>query len=326
MEIKQPKVSLIVITYNQEEFVHDTLDSCISQDFDSFEVVVSDDGSKDKTAEIILEYQKKYPDIIKPVYSDVNTGIANNLNRGLSAAKGEYIALLGGDDLILPEKLRLQSEFLDGRPEASGCYHDAEVFEWPSGRILGLFSELYGLGKHKLVDIDAKKMLSPKYQMLPSTVMLRKSAVGDRRFDPRFKMLNDYLFDTETIIESGPYVALNKTLTKYRRHENNIGKSKQSKASMLEENMMAMALLEVKFPHFSRLLQKRVCYYLLVEALKAYINGDSQRCKTLSGLAFKKGAYISAIPILLFPALFSRLLADEGRTRKLAVFIRRLLS
>ncbi|MBT5222316.1 MAG: glycosyltransferase family 2 protein [Gammaproteobacteria bacterium] len=321
-----PKVSLIVITYNQEDFVRDTLESCVTQDFHDYEVVVCDDGSKDLTQTIILEYQKNYPNLIIPVLSDTNFGIAVNLNNGLEVAKGEYIALLGGDDLITPDKLRLQSEFLNTRSDASGCYHDAEVFKWPSGRVLGLFSELYGLGKNKMIDIDSKKMLSPKYQMLPSTVMLRKSAIGDRRFDPRFRMLNDYIFDAQTILETGPYVAFNKTLTKYRRHANNVGKSKSSRVAMLEENMMAMALLEARYPRYSNLIQKRICYYLLIEALKTYLDGNKGRHLSLASLAFKKGAYLNALPVIFFPSLCSRLLSGEGKARKIAMLIRKVFS
>lgn len=326
MALNFPSVSLIVITYNQEKFVRDTLESCVLQDFDSYEIVVCDDGSSDGTQKIILEYQHNYPDLVIPVLSKVNTGIAENLNRGLDVAKGKYIALLGGDDLIMPEKLRLQSETLEGRPDASGCYHDAEVFEWPSGNMIGLFSELYGLGKRKLPDIDAKKMLSPKYQMLPSTVMFRKNAIGKRRFDSRFRILNDYIFDTQTIIDSGPYVALDIILTKYRRHSSNVGKLKQTRTCMLEENLMAMALLEARYPTYSRLIQNRVRYYLMIEALKVFSEGDKKRHLLLAKLALKKGAYLVGLPVLLFPSVFSRLLASKGFARKVAVLIRRVFS
>lgn len=326
MVMKRPKVSLIVITYNQEEFVRETLESCVSQDFDSYEVIVCDDCSKDRTPEIIHEFQRDYPQIIHPIISPVNTGIAGNLNRGLEAVRGDYVALLGGDDLVSGEKLRVQASFLDRRPEASGCYHDAEVFEWPSGAVLGLFSELYGLGKHKMVDIDAKKMLSPKYQMLPSTLMIRRTAIGSRRFDCRFRMLNDYIFDLETILEAGPYVAFNETLVKYRRHSANVGKSLKSRSTLLEENVMALSLLESRYPGYSRLFQNRARYYLLVEALKVYLDGDKSRSFALSLLAFRKGAYINALPVMFFPSVFSRLISDRGAARKVAVFIRKMFS
>ena len=125
----EPKVSVIIPTYNQRDFVRETIDSVLAQTYNNIEIIVTDDGSIDGTREIIQEYASQYPEKIKPVYSEKNTGIAANINRGLAVRTGEFIAWLGGDDIMLPEKIQKQVDLLIGRPDAVGCCHDAEVFE-----------------------------------------------------------------------------------------------------------------------------------------------------------------------------------------------------
>jgi len=129
-------VSVVIPTYNQIEFVRETFDSVLAPDYPWIEIIISDDGSVDGTSEVIKEYEARYSEKIVPVISDKNTGIAANFNRGLNKVRGEYIAWLGGDDLMFPQKIRKQVELLQQRLDAVGCCHDAEVFESPSGRIL----------------------------------------------------------------------------------------------------------------------------------------------------------------------------------------------
>ena len=72
--------TILMITYNQEEYVSSALDCLFRQGVYPFEVIISDDCSTDKTQEIILEYQKRYPNIIKPIFQKKNLGIYQNLN------------------------------------------------------------------------------------------------------------------------------------------------------------------------------------------------------------------------------------------------------
>jgi len=76
----QPLVSIHIITYNQIDFIHDTLTSALEQDYENLEVVVADDGSTDGTAEVILEYAKKYPNRLLPLVGGPNLGITGNSN------------------------------------------------------------------------------------------------------------------------------------------------------------------------------------------------------------------------------------------------------
>jgi len=118
------KLSVTVITYNQENFIEETIDSILSQKINvPFEIVVGDDASTDKTPEIIQKYVEKYPNIIKPIYREKNLGHTGNYIETTREAKGEYIAHLDGDDLMLEGKLQKQVDFLDKHPECAMVHH-----------------------------------------------------------------------------------------------------------------------------------------------------------------------------------------------------------
>ncbi len=105
--MSSPKVTILVPFYKQAEYVQSTLDGCVNQDYDNYEIVVRDDLSNDGTAEKVLEYiensDKKhlftYVDI-----GDKNLGLTKSTNRLLRATTGEIIVLNGGDDISFPDR------------------------------------------------------------------------------------------------------------------------------------------------------------------------------------------------------------------------------
>ncbi|WP_181317869.1 glycosyltransferase family 2 protein [Shewanella morhuae] len=125
--VSKVKVSVCVVTYNQEAFIGDCLDSIVNQktDFD-FEVIISDDCSTDKTAEIIQEYANKY-DFIRPISRDFNVGAGANYFNAHSLAIGEYVCHCDGDDMFLPGKLQEQANLLDSHPLYSMSTHAVNV-------------------------------------------------------------------------------------------------------------------------------------------------------------------------------------------------------
>lgn len=107
MSFNNPKISFCVLFYNQEKYVEETLDSMFIQDYDNYEIVIRDDCSSDNTQDIIKRYLKnKNSDIeVKVEYGKENLGIVKSLNKALSLASGNYIALQGGDDISLSNRL-----------------------------------------------------------------------------------------------------------------------------------------------------------------------------------------------------------------------------
>ena len=114
-----PKISIIIPAYNCKDYIADTLQSCLSQDYDNFEVIVVNDGSTDSTC-----------DVIAPFLSDPRVMLANQENKGVSAArnlgielaKGDYITFLDSDDTLAPSTFRENVEILQDYPEVAWLY------------------------------------------------------------------------------------------------------------------------------------------------------------------------------------------------------------
>lgn len=120
------KVSVICNTYNHEKYIRDALESFVTQKTNfRFEVLVHDDASSDGTADIIREYEQKYPDIIKPIYQSVNLyskKIKISKVYQYPRAKGKYLAICEGDDYWIDNcKLQKQYDALESRPDINIC-------------------------------------------------------------------------------------------------------------------------------------------------------------------------------------------------------------
>src|SRR3954454_13286217 len=127
-----PLVTVVVTTYDFERFVTRAIESALAQDYpaDRLEIVVVDDGSTDRTPELV----RSYLDRVRYVRKE-NGGLLSTVNRGIAEATGELIALLSGDDEDLPHKTRRQVELLLDRPEVGLVYGDLEVVD-DAGRVL----------------------------------------------------------------------------------------------------------------------------------------------------------------------------------------------
>jgi glycosyltransferase involved in cell wall biosynthesis len=123
------KLSILCITFNQEQFIRQTLESIVMQKTNfEYEALIADDCSTDGTTEIIKEFQFKYPNIITPVFRTKNLGVMKNLIDLFSVTKSEYIALCEGDDYFIDEnKLQIQIDFLDQNPNYTLCFHPVNV-------------------------------------------------------------------------------------------------------------------------------------------------------------------------------------------------------
>lgn len=125
-------VSISCITYNHEKYIAQAIESFLMQQTDfNYEILIHDDASTDRTADIIREYESKYPNIIKPIYQNENQysmGVKISATFNWPRAQGKYIALCEGDDYWTdPLKLQKQVDYMDKHPECSMCIHAVQV-------------------------------------------------------------------------------------------------------------------------------------------------------------------------------------------------------
>ena len=113
------KVSVAVITYNQEKTLPQTLDSILMQKGNfQLEIVIGEDCSTDGTRQVAVDYQRRFPDIIRPILQPKNRGIVGNAADTFLACSGQYINMIGGDDYWIDEyKLDKQVKFFDSHPD-----------------------------------------------------------------------------------------------------------------------------------------------------------------------------------------------------------------
>ena len=109
----QPLVSVILSTYNREKYIKRAIESALNQTYKNIELIIINDGSTDRTAEIISEFSKKDPRITI-LTNETNLGLAKSLNKGISQSRGKYIARLDDDDYWSePRKLEKQVRFFE---------------------------------------------------------------------------------------------------------------------------------------------------------------------------------------------------------------------
>ncbi|MFB0583474.1 glycosyltransferase [bacterium 19CA06SA08-2] len=164
------KVSVCVVTYNQEKYIAECLQSLVDQVTDfPFEIIVGEDCSTDRTREIVLEYQKKYPGIIKSLLHVKNVGLVENIVATYKQAKGKYIAHMDGDDLALPGKLQVQADVLDENSDCVICSHDMKLIAL-DGVALNKTFKKHGKIKNTIFDL---------YETLPFFAHSSKMFVND---------------------------------------------------------------------------------------------------------------------------------------------------
>src|ERR1035438_103773 len=111
-------VSACIITYNQEKYIAQAIESVINQKCDfKFELIIGEDCSKDNTRAIVAAYAAKYPDIIVPVLQEKKMGASLNFNTCLMRSRGKYFSALEGDDYWTDSnKLQRQFDFMEANP------------------------------------------------------------------------------------------------------------------------------------------------------------------------------------------------------------------
>ena len=119
-----PKVSVVMASYNHEQFVAETIQSVLDQTYQDFEFIITDDGSHDRTVDVIKNFDDPR---IKLFCFPQNQGACAAMNNCINEAKGEYIAVINSDDAWMPEKLEKQVNFLDEYPQNGAVFTYAKI-------------------------------------------------------------------------------------------------------------------------------------------------------------------------------------------------------
>ncbi len=185
--MSNPKVSIIIPAYNVQGYILDTIRSVVAQTFSDFEVLIINDGSTDRTAEVVAEFIQR--DSRFKLLHKQNGGLSSARNFGIHQAKGEYIALLDGDDTYFPDKLKTHVEMLDRNPGVGVVYSASQAI-----RENGTSTWLKLSGKPLYADA-LKSLLCKNFVGHGSNGIFRKeliAEIGD--FDETLKSVEDLDF------------------------------------------------------------------------------------------------------------------------------------
>ena len=184
MEIKNPDITVLMPVYNDERFVRFSIESILNQTFQNFEFIIINDASNDNTLEILNDYKNQDSRIII-ASNDINLRVPKSLNKGLSLAKGRYIARIDSDDISVEERLEKQFLFLENNKEFGLVGSYTEVID-ENGDNIDFWHE-YSEPEYIFYTLSFWNCL------VTSTVMFEKElAIRLGGFNPDFDRTEDY--------------------------------------------------------------------------------------------------------------------------------------
>lgn len=244
------KLSVFVVTYNHEKFISQCLDSIVNQktEFD-FEIIIGDDYSTDSTRKICEEYCHQHNNV-RILPSEKNVGLVKNWERTLNACKGEYIALIEGDDYWVDDrKLEKQIDFLEKNNDYSFVFHKVKVVYEDNYTDEKLFTHL------EEREYSASEVYK-KWSVLSSSVVFRNN-ITPITFPKALHYTDIYL--TLLLFEKGRAYCLNTEAVAYRRHSNSLSMHPTVNQSI--KLYYQYCYLKKRFPKYKKIsIQNQIDY------------------------------------------------------------------
>jgi hypothetical protein len=214
----RPVVSAVIATYNFERFIGRALDSVLAQDWpaEALDIVVVDDGSTDGTPELLRAYTERHPNV--RYIRKENGGHLSTFNAGIGAARGDYIALLDGDDEWLPGKIAAQVALLEARPEVGLVHGDMTVVD---GENRVLQESFVGAKSYDPVEGRILGRLMRGNVVTTSAIMVRASLRERFHPLPSWSRVQDWWISVR-VSEVAEIAYLPQAVTLYRSHGGNL--------------------------------------------------------------------------------------------------------
>jgi glycosyltransferase involved in cell wall biosynthesis len=175
-----PRVSVLMAVFNGAKYLPEAIDSILGQTFTDFDFLIIDDGSTDRTREIIDSYQDPK---IKLIRNQQNVGLTHSLNKGLDLARGEYIARMDSDDISLPDRLARQVAYMDVHPEVAVCGTWAKDIDL-DGKVIGV--------RETPIGKDLEHNYWRPSPIIHPSAMIRRADLNGLRYDEQMRYAQDF--------------------------------------------------------------------------------------------------------------------------------------
>lgn len=282
----KPRISVVIPTYNRQDYVVEAIESVLAQTYRKFEVIVVDDGSTDDTAARLQPYLDRVAYIRQE-----NRGVAAARNAGIQLAQGELICFLDSDDLWSPDKLSLQIEYADADPQCALISTDLDGFDAtgkPCGRRKSAMYKIHngsGVAEHLLFE----------NWIQTSTVMVRKECLDQvGGFDEDVGQFGEDWLLWMRIASKFPIYFIPEALVGYRFHPGRLSLHQQ-------ENQFQSLMLCLKkiaefpeFQHRQHLLHKAEYQICLARAWENRAAGEYDAAL----LKLKRAAGLQKVPVV----------------------------
>ncbi len=235
MQEALPMVTVFMAAYNAEKYIAASINSVLDQDYRNFELLIINDGSSDKTLEVIQQFKD---DRIRLLNNDGNKGLFYTRNRGIDEARGKYFAINDADDLSVQNRLSLQVEFLEANGEVAVCGGNAISITENDDEIATLCMNS--------TPEQLKYYLLFHNIFVNSTVMIRTEILRQYQYRPGYEPAEDYEMFSRISFDH-KIANLNTVLSKYRIHNSNTSSVKKDNLIAGEKKIIESNLLHYGF-------------------------------------------------------------------------------
>jgi glycosyltransferase involved in cell wall biosynthesis len=262
------KLSVAMITYNQERFIGQAIESVLAQkaNFD-FEIVIGEDCSSDGTRAIVMDYQRRFSDRIVLILRPRNVGPMRNIESTLAACRGQYLSILEGDDYWTSlDKVQKQVDFLDSHPDCALCCHRVKFLNETGSAEFDVFPPR-AAGRYAIEDI-----LKWNFVMTCSAVM-RRNLMDGYPSELSEALVGDWA-RFAWVARRGTIELMDEIMAAYRVHEGSMWSSLPGPARVRQSARMLRVLdKELGYAYRGTISQTIASLYLQM-ALTARSNGE----------------------------------------------------
>jgi len=290
------KVSVLVPSFNYGRYLPLTLRSILSQSHSDLELIITDDCSSDESRAIAEEY-RRLDSRVRAVFHDSNRGLAASRNSALAISSGEFVAFCDADDIWLPDKLKIQLEYLRNRPEVGLTHSDALIMD-RDGNLTGqLFSALMHRKRQATSGNLFEELCQRNFFCVPTVVVRRQAIMRIGGFAESLRSLEDWVCWAK-ISRHYPIHYTSDALAKYRVHPASLSADSRT---MCQYRTRASALILTELTDIPPRIRSKILYTLGMshlalghhnEAKEAFWNSISANTRELrSWLRLAQASY-----------------------------------
>ena len=263
-----PAVSVVMSMYNSEKYLKESMDSVLTQTFTDFEFIIVDDGSDDASVQTVESYRDSRIQLIKNKHDFIDS-----LNKGMSAATGTFIARMDSDDIMLPERLEKQVDFMVSNPHIDVCG------AWATG---------FGRNNNVMrIPVEHKQIVSglifANTIINPASFIRKESILRNAIVYKNYPHAEDYKFWTDCVMAGLKFAVIPEILLKYRTSEG------QVTVKYADEMMKTSHFIRVEYAEFiiNSITNEVDIYTKLLDNLVELVNNETIDFSLLSRVLYE---------------------------------------